>query len=131
MQANGTFEVNLQPLDPYAKGGEGVGLGRMSIDKNFYGDLEAASQGEMLTAMTAVQGSAGYVAIEQVSGTLHGKSGSFVLQHYGKATIDQNSLILQVVPNSATGQLQGLSGDMTIDIKDGQHHYTFEYTLST
>ncbi len=129
MQASGQFEVNLQPLDSYAKGGQGVGLGRMSIDKSFYGDLEATSQGEMLTAMTHIEGSAGYVAIEQVTGNLQGKHGTFVLQHFGIADKGQNSLILQVIPDSGTGDLTNISGEMTIEQKDGRHHYTFTYTL--
>ena len=129
MQASGTFEVNLQPLDAYAKGVEGVNLGRMSIDKTFHGDLEATSQGEMLSAMTAVEGSAGYVAIEQVRGQLQGKSGTFVLQHFGIVQQDDNSLILQVIPNSGTAELVTLSGEMTIDQRDGQHYYTFTYSL--
>lgn len=129
MQAKGEFEVKLEPLDSYAKGGEGVGLGRMSIDKTFYGDLEATSQGEMLTAMTNTDGSAGYVAIEQVTGKLNGRQGTFVLQHFGMANRGRNSLILEVVHDSGTGQLTDLTGEMSIDIKDGKHFYTFEYSL--
>ena len=129
MQATGEFEVNLQPLDTYAKGGEGAGLGRMSIDKTFYGDLVATSQGEMLTAMTGVEGSAGYVAIEQVSGALQGKLGTFVLQHFGLANRGKNSLILEVVHDSGTGELVNLSGEMSIKIEGGKHLYVFDYTL--
>ena len=129
MQAIGEFEVNLQPLDIYAKGGEGAGLGRMSIDKTFYGDLLATSQGEMLTAMTGVEGSAGYVAIEQVSGALQGKLGTFVLQHFGLANRGKNSLILEVVHDSGTGELVNLSGEMSIKIEGGKHLYVFDYTL--
>ena len=131
MQATGEFEVSLQPLDSFAQGSEGMTLGRMSIDKAFTGDLAATSQGEMLTAVTAVKGSAGYVAIEQVSGTLHGKRGTFVLQHFGLMQGDQNRLILEVVPDSATGQLAGLTGTMTINIEDdGAHIYAFDYALA-
>ncbi|MBK8202569.1 MAG: DUF3224 domain-containing protein [Bdellovibrionales bacterium] len=83
MKIKGEFEVKLNPIETYAKGSDGVTLGRMSIEKSFHGDLSAASQGEMLSALTSVKGSAGYVAIEQVVGTLHGKKGSFVLQHFG------------------------------------------------
>jgi len=129
MQATGEFEVNLKPLDTYAKGGEGAGLGRMSIDKTFYGDLVATSQGEMLTAMTGVEGSAGYVAIEQVSGALQGKLGTFVLQHFGLANRGKNSLILEVVHDSGTGELVNLSGEMSIKIEGGKHLYVFDYTL--
>ena len=129
MQATGEFEVNLQLLDPFAKGSEGISLGRMSIDKTFRGDLVAESQGEMLSVMTKVKGSAGYVAIEQVNGTLQGKHGTFVLQHYGIASRGANRLVLEVVPDSGTGQLANLSGEMTISIEDDKHTYEFDYTL--
>lgn len=129
MQATGEFEVNLQPLEPFAKGGEGVVLGRMSIDKTFRGDLAAKSQGEMLTVMTKVKGSAGYVAVEQVNGTLQGKRGTFVLQHFGLMGHGENRLLLEVVPDSGTGQLANLSGKMTIKIEDGKHFYEFDYSL--
>jgi Protein of unknown function (DUF3224) len=102
----------------------------MSIDKKFHGDLEATSKGEMLTAVTQVKGSAGYVAIERVSGTLHGRSGTFVLQHTGTATRGAHQLSVTVVPDSGTGQLVGLAGTMTIHNADGKHSYDFEYTLT-
>lgn len=130
MQATGTFDVNLQPLEPFAHGQAGTTLGRLSIHKTFQGDLEATSIGEMLNAMTAVPGSAGYVAIEQVSGTLAGKQGTFVLQHFGIMSPDGNRLTLEVVPNSGTGELLSLSGTMLINVADGQHLYEFNYELS-
>ncbi len=130
MKATGTFEVKLLPLDSYATGSEGTSLGRMSIDKTFHGDLAATSEGQMLTAMTAVEGSAGYVAIEQVSGSLHGKKGTFVLQHYGIMNPDGQRLILEVVPDSGTGQLARLSGQMSIFIENGQHNYELAYSLT-
>lgn len=102
----------------------------MSLDKQFHGDLEGTSKGEMLTAMTSVQGSAGYVAIERVSGTLHGRSGTFVLQHNATMTRGAPQLAIIVVPDSGTGQLAGLAGKMTINIADGKHSYEFEYTLA-
>ncbi len=129
MQATGEFEVNLQPLDAYATGSEGVALGRMSIDKTFRGELEARSLGEMLTAMTPVEGAAGYVALEQASGTLHGKRGTFVLQHFGIMNARESRLVLEVVPDSGTGELADLTGKMTIHIDNGKHSYTFDYTL--
>lgn len=129
MLATGEFEVNLQPLDPYNTGSAGTALGRLSIDKAFHGDLEAQSQGEMLSAMTPAQDSAGYVAIEQVSGTLNGRAGSFVLQHFGIMHGGRNRLILEVVPESGTGELAGLSGSMRIDMKEGKHLYEFDYAL--
>ncbi len=105
-------------------------LGRMSIDKQFHGDLEATSKGQMLTAGTTVTGSAGYVAIEYVSGTLHGRRGTFVLQHSGTMTRGAPQLSITVVPDSATGELAGLAGQMAIVIADGKHSYDFEYTLA-
>jgi len=129
MQARGEFEVNLQPLVAYATGSEGITLGRMSIQKTFRGDLAAQSQGEMLTALSGVQGSGGYVAIEQVGGTLHGRIGAFVLQHFGIMDGGVNSLVLEVVPGSGTGQLTDLRGKMSIFIEDGRHFYEFDYVL--
>jgi hypothetical protein len=129
MRINGTFEVKLSPLDFDLEGEDGINLGRMSIDKTFHGELNATSKGEMLSAMTTTQGSAGYVAIEQVSGTLSGKKGSFVLQHYGTMEKGADRLILEVVPDSASGELSGLSGSMAIEIIDGEHLYEFDYQL--
>jgi hypothetical protein len=127
-RASGTFEVKLNPLAMDGNA-EGATLGRMSIDKQFHGDLEATSKGQMLTTGTSVQGSAGYVAIEQVNGKLRGRSGSFVLQHSGTMTRGAPQLSVTVVPDSGTGQLAGLAGKMTIKITDGKHSYDFEYTL--
>jgi hypothetical protein len=129
MKSTGEFEVNLQPLDSFVKGSMGITLGRMSIDKTFRGDLVARSQGEMLSVMTEVNGSAGYVAIEQVNGTLQGKRGTFVLQHYGIMSHGENRLVLEVVPDSGTGQLVNLSGKMIIKIEDDKHFYEFDYSL--
>ena len=127
-RASGTFEVKLSPLAT-ADQAEGLPLGRMAIDKQFHGDLEASSKGEMLTAGTSVKGSAGYVAIERVTGTLHGRSGSFVLQHSGTMTRGAPQLTVTVVPDSGTGDLAGLAGKMAIVIADGKHSYDLEYTL--
>lgn len=129
MRATGEFDVNLQPLEPYAQASEGIKLSRLSIDKTFTGDLMATSRGEMLSAVTAVAGSAGYVAIEQVTGTLHGKSGSFVLQHSGTMARGESQLVLEIVPDSGAGELAGLSGSMTIRIEGGKHFYVFEYEI--
>jgi len=128
-RASGTFEVELTPQAADDKA-EGSTLGRMSIDKQFHGDLEATSKGEMLTAATGVQNSVGYVAIELVTGTLHGRGGTFVLQHSGTMTRGAPQLTVTVVPDSGTGQLVGLAGRMTINITDGRHSYDFEYTLA-
>jgi Protein of unknown function (DUF3224) len=126
-RASGTFEVKLTLMDPDAATG-GV-PGRMSIDKQFKGDLQGSSKGQMLAAMTGVEGSAGYVAIEQVTGTLAGRGGTFVLQHSGIMNRGAPTLTITVVPDSGTGELTGLKGTMTIDIANGQHSYTFDYTL--
>lgn len=128
---SGQFNVKLNPIGGYATGQDGVNLGRMSIDKTFTGALEATSQGEMLSAMTATQGSAGYVAIEQVVGSLNGKQGSFVLQHFGTMDKGTDRLILEVVPDSGSGELVGLTGKMAIRIEAGIHYYDFEYELTS
>ena len=121
----GTFEVNLQPLD---SSGQDPLLGRMSIDKTFDGPLLGNSKGEMLTARTAVDSSAGYVAIEKFSGTLEGKKGGLVLQHFGIMSGGNNRLILEVVPDSGTDEFTGISGTMEIKSEQG-HQYVFTYEL--
>lgn len=126
-QASGTFEVKLAPQDDKS---EDALLGRMTIDKQFHGDLEATSKGQMLSAMTATKGSAGYVAIEKVSGSLHGHQGTFVLQHSGTMRRGEPGLSVTVVPDSGTGELTGLTGKMTIKIEDGKHFYKFQYSLA-
>jgi hypothetical protein len=128
--AIGPFEVKLTPQPPDDKA-EGSTLSSMSIDKQYHGDLEATSKGQMLTAMTDVKGSAGYVAIERVTGALHGRSGSFVLQHSSTLTRGAPLQSITVVPDSGTGQLVGLTGKMIVNIVDGKHSYDFEYTLPT
>jgi hypothetical protein len=102
----------------------------MSIEKQFHGDLEASSKGEMLTAGTSVAGSAGYVAIERVTGTLHGRNGTFILQHTGTMTRGAPELTITVVPDSGTGELMGLAGKLMIEIADGTHSYNLAYTLA-
>lgn len=129
MTIAGEFEVKLNPMDSYAKGSGGIKLGRMSIDKSFHGDLSATSKGEMLSAMTSTKGSAGYVAIEHVSGTLIGKTGSFVLQHFGTMDKGKSRLVLEVVPDSGDGELVGLTGKMEIKIESGKHYYNFDFNL--
>jgi hypothetical protein len=128
MQASGPFEVKLAPQPP-GEGIESANLGRMTIDKQFHGALEARSLGEMLAAGTAVEGSAGYVALERVTGTLDGRKGSFVLQHTGTMDRGVPSLSVTVVPDSGTGELAGLRGTMDIRIEQGRHAYAFAYTL--
>lgn len=126
VHATGTFEVKLLP-QPLADAESG--LGRMSIDKVFSGDLQGTSKGEMLVGGTAVKGSAGYVAIERVNGTLHGRTGSFMLQHLGTMNRGAPSLTVLVIPDSGTAELTGLAGTLTIDIVDGKHLYSMDYTL--
>lgn len=104
-------------------------LGRMSLDKQYHGDLQATSAGKMLSFVPPVEGSAGYVAMERVDGTLHGRAGTFVLQHSGLMDRGHRSLAIHVVPDSGTGQPEGLSGTMTIIIPEGKHAYEFHYTL--
>ena len=129
-QAKGTFEVKMNPLmlsekidDPNPM------LARFSLDKKFSGDLKATSHGEMLSAGTSVNGSAGYVAIEKVTGSLDGLLGSFVLQHSATMTRGTPQLSITVVPDSGTDQLIGLAGKLEIDIEDGKHFYNFQYNL--
>jgi hypothetical protein len=125
--AAGPFEVKLTPQ---TSDQDNSSLTRMSIDKQFHGDLEGTSKGEMLSAMTAVKGSAGYVAIEKVTGTLNGRKGSFVLQHSATMNRGTPQLSITVVPDSGTGQLEGIAGQMDIKIAtDGKHTYEFDYTL--
>lgn len=128
--AKGTFDVKVIPQKPDNKEAETAKLGRMSLDKRFHGDLEAMSTGEMLGAMTDVKGSAGYVAMERVRGTLQGRSGTFVLQHNGTMTRGVPQMNVVVVPDSGTDGLVGLDGVMTIKIEEGKHFYEFEYTLA-
>ncbi|ALI04786.1 DUF3224 domain-containing protein [Pseudomonas sp. FW306-02-F02-AA] len=128
MQAKGTFDVQL-PVHPVAPGTEAAQLSRKAIHKTFQGDLVANSLGEMLASLSTVPGSAGYVAMERVEGNLAGRAGSFVLMHFGTMDRGQRTLTIQVVPDSGTGELEGLSGTMEIDIRDGQHFYLFNYQL--
>jgi hypothetical protein len=127
-RATGSFDVKITPLATDSPA-EGSTLGRMSIEKKFHGDLEATSTGEMLTAGTAIKNSAGYVAIERVTGTLHGRTGTFALQHNATMTRGTGALNIIVVPDSGTGELSGLSGNLSIDISDGKHAYVLEYTI--
>ncbi len=128
MHASGTFDVKVTPQTQDDKS-TGATVGRLLLDKQFHGDLEATGKGEMLAFSTAVQGSAGYVAMEQVSGTLNGRKGTFALQHSGTMTRGEPQLTITVVPDSGTDQLAGLAGKMMIKIADGKHSYDFEYAL--
>jgi hypothetical protein len=124
--ARGTFDVKVTP----APGDDKDAVpGRFLLEKQFHGDIEGTSKGQMLTAGDFAKGSAGYVAMEQITGTLAGRSGSFALQHSGTISQGAQELHIQVVPGSGTGQLEGITGTMTIEIKDKKHFYDFEYTL--
>lgn len=126
-RATGTFEVDLTPVDSAEE--DGVTRGRFSMEKRFEGDLEGTSRGEMLTARTPVESSAGYVALERVTGTLDGRRGSFVLQHSGTMDRGEQRLSVTVVPDSGTAGLEGIAGSMTITIEDGTHRYELAYDL--
>jgi hypothetical protein len=127
-RASGTFEVKLnpQPADEYA---DATALARMTIDKELRGDLEGTSKGQMLSAATPIRNSAGYVAIERVTGTLQGRAGTFILQHSGTMNRGAPTLVVTIVPDSGTGALEGINGTMTIDLSGGKHAYTLDYTL--
>ena len=126
-RAAGAFDVKLIPQAPPDP--DDAPIGRMLLDKQFHGPLEATSKGEMLAAGTDVKGSAGYVAMERVSGTLDGRRGTFVLQHSGTMNRGAASLSVTVVPDSGTGELTGLTGSMTIDTTGGKHAYVFDYEI--
>jgi hypothetical protein len=129
MTASGPFDVKMNPDPSYETADGGIVLGRLSLAKEFHGALEATSVVQMLSAGTAVKGSAGYVAIELVAGRLAGRAGTFVLQHSGTMNRGEASLTVSVVPDSGTGALVGLAGTMAIEIVDGKHSYRFDYTL--
>ena len=129
MRAQGTFKVQFASHPPYDDS-DGVTIARATVSKEFSGDLDAQSIVEMLSARTQVKGSAAYVGIEKVRGTLCGHRGSFVLSHHGTMRAGEQSLTLQVVPDSGAGELLGLRGTMQIDIKDGVHHYTMDFALA-
>lgn len=124
-RAQGTFTVDIHPLDP----APAEGIGRLTINKQIHGDLEATTLGEMFTCGDPRQGAAGYVAIEIVTGALHGRHGSFALQHF--ATMDSSGPQMQVIaaPGSGTGELTGIAGTFTIRADNGEHYYEFDYTL--
>ena len=128
MHAEGTFDVKTVPLQA-DDAISGTAIGRYGLDKQFHGDIEATSKGEMLGAGNPATGTAGYVCIEQVSGTLHGRSGSFALQHFGTMLDNKFELIVKVVPGSGSGDLTGISGTMTIKIVSGKHSYQMDYSL--
>jgi hypothetical protein len=129
-RVTGPFEVKVVPQKPDTQIARAANLGRLTIDKRFHGELEAISKGEMLAAHTEVKGSAAYVAMERVTGTLKGRSGSFVLQHSATMRRGKPASRITVVPDSGTGELQGLSGTMSITVgPDGAHSYEFDFKV--
>ena len=125
-RASGTFDVKVAP---HTLVSPDETRGRFSLDKQFQGDLTGTGQGEMLTAVGAVQGSAVYVAVERVSGTLHGRRGAFALHHTGIMNRGAQQLSVTIVPDSGTEQLEGIAGTLSITITDGKHFYDLDYTL--
>lgn len=131
-RATGSFDVKVTPQKPDTQVARAANLNRLTIDKRFHGDLEGVSKGEMLALQCDVKGSAGYVALERVTGKLKGKSGSFVLQHSATLTRGEPESRISVVPDSATGELRGLSGAMTITVaEDGSHSYEFDFRIDS
>jgi hypothetical protein len=129
-RATGSFDVKVVPQKPDTQVARAANLSRLTIDKRFHGELEGTSKGEMLALQTDVKGSAGYVALERVTGKLSGKQGSFVLQHSATMYKGDADAKITVVPDSATGELAGLSGKMVITVaEDGGHHYEFDFKL--
>lgn len=123
-QAKGTFDVKMVP-----QADDTADVGRMTLDKTFHGDLEASSIGQMIAVRTPTEGSAGYVAMERVTGTLGGKKGSFALQHFGTMNRGKQHLVIEIVPDSGTDGLAGISGTLDIIIEKGAHSYVLDYTL--
>ena len=127
-RATGSFEVSLEPLSNAEVSSDAL-LGRLLLTKKFIGDLAASARGQMLSAGTSTRGSAGYVAIDQVTGTLDGRKGSFLLQHSGSMQRGVPSLSIRVVPDSGTDELAGLTGTLSINVVDGRHFYDFLYSF--
>ena len=134
-RASGSFDVSVQPLAnaPFLNedGSADPLLGRFLLTKKFSGDLDASARGHMLSAGTATKGSAAYVAIDHVMGTLEGRKGSFVLQHTGSMRRGASSLSVMVVPDSGTEELAGLRGTLSINIVEGRHFYDFLYSFAS
>lgn len=126
--ANGTFEITMSP-QPAQDGVGDLSVGRMAIHKQFHGDLEGTGNGQMLAVGTPVDGSAGYVAMERVSGIVHGRQGSFALQHTGTLTRGTPQLSVTIVPDSGTDGLSGIAGRLDITVANGVHAYHLEYSL--
>ena len=128
LQARGTFEVQATPMTPYDDA-PGATIGRTIFTKQFSGEFEGTSVVEMTSAVTEVEGSAAYVAIERINGVLNGRKGTFVALHTGLMNRGESSLTITIVPDSGTGELKSITGSMDIQIEDGKHFYTVDYSL--
>lgn len=129
MQAKGEFQIQFEPQVPSFKGSNDVRIGRMSIRKKYVGLLEGLSVGEMLSATSPIEGHAGYIALEQISGSLDGRKGSFVVQHFGLKHPQAQDHRVEIVPGSGTGELLGLRGAMQIRVEGSKHYYELNYSL--
>lgn len=127
-RAAGSFSVSMNPAAPTERAGRTT-LGRMLLEKQYFGDFDGTGKGEMLTAVTDTKGSASYVAIEQVTGVLLGRSGSFVVHHAGTMSGGVDQLEIAIVPDSGTEELTGIAGKLTLKVVEGEHRYELEYTL--
>jgi len=123
--AKGSFDVTITPQESAPD----APVARMLLYKEFHGDLEAIARGEMMAAHEALTGAGVYVAIDRVTGTLDGRSGSFLMAHRGIRNADGQSLDIVIVPGSGTGQLAGITGTVGIEIVEKKHFYTVDYTL--
>jgi hypothetical protein len=128
LHGEGIFEVKNAPLGA-DDALTGTAIGRFALDKQFHGDLEGSSKGEMLGAGNPATGTAGYVAIEQFTGALSGRNGSFAMQHFGTMEENKFDLLVKVVPGSGTGDLTGIAGTMSIAVANGKHSWKFDYSL--
>lgn len=124
--ARGTIDVTMEAEPPFLEQ-DGIKLQRTAVRKEFSGDMVGTSEAQMVAAYTATPGSAGYVSIEHFTGSVDGKSGSFVLQHHGLMAKGEAELTVTIVPDSGTGDLNGISGTLEIDNDDGGHSYVLEY----
>lgn len=129
MQATGEFQIQFEPQVPSFKGSNDIRIGRMSLRKKYTGALEALSVGEMLSATSPIEGHAGYIALEQISGSLGGLKGSFVVQHFGIKDPHSQDQRVEIVPGSGTGELINIRGAMQIRISAGKHYYELNYGL--
>ena len=124
--ARGPFDVKIEPDTPYVEQ-DGLTLNRNVVSKEYSGDMVGTAEAQMIAAMTGTPGSAGYVAIEHFTGSVAGKTGSFVLQHSGVMDRGDAQLTVIIVPGSGTGELAGISGTMEIDNDEGRHSYVLYY----